>query len=103
MGASLLTYGPVQLIIRYIGEMENRHQHRIGFDSIADAIDERFKIHQLELGKMVVDEELRKEMTRFVLGRVDQGKTAYEGFSELLDTTEDKKLIKEILNKLMKM
>ena len=83
--------------------MENDHQHRIGFDSIADAIDERFKIHQLELSKMIADEERRKEITRFVLGRVDQGKTAYEAFSELLDTTDDKALIKSILNNLMKM
>lgn len=78
-------------------------QPRIGFDSIADAIDEKFKIYQLELPKMIADDERRKGMIRKVLSRVDQGKTAYEGFAELLNTTEDKKLIESILAKLHKL
>lgn len=73
------------------------------FDSIAGILDEYFKLHQLNLQERIADETKRKEILKFVLDRIDAGKSAHEGFKEILPIADDKKFILKLMKELEKM
>lgn len=72
----------------------------LGFDSIANTVEEYFYLHQLNLNETIPDETYRKEILKFVLDKIDEGKTAIQGFTELLAITQDKQFVKQQIKKL---